>query len=113
MNFFSSLVVGILRAAFRIWLLVIAVAVIASVLVLGLTVAMFSILWSLLTGRRPAVFTVIRPFQQASQQFREKAWASGSAAGNAGSGVPASEVVDVQAREVPQALSDRSPPKDG
>ncbi len=71
--------------------------VVAGFLLLGISVALLSVLWSLLRGKKPAMFTVFQTFQQASRQFRR----------GASPGAPrsaAADVVDVQAHEVRPAL---------
>jgi uncharacterized iron-regulated membrane protein len=64
-----------------------------------------TIVWSLLTGRKPAVFTVMSRFRQASRQFRDGGWP-----GSATRTPPSSaDVVDVQAHEVREALGHDGP----
>ena len=53
---------------------------------------------SLLTGRKPAMFTTFTRFRQASRQFRQGPWSPQG--GAAGGGAPPADVVDVQAHEV-------------
>ena len=97
MTFFTDLIAALVRGVFKLALLVAALVFIASVLVAGVVVALLTALWSLLTGRKPAVVTHFMRFRQASQQFRPGGW-SGQ-----GGRAPAmsADVVDVQAHEVP------------
>jgi hypothetical protein len=50
-------------------------------------------------------FTVFNQFRQSSQQFKTGQWKRARAASDAG----ASDVVDVQAREMPTAVIDNQP----
>ena len=95
MTSFSAALGQVLARLFK-WALALwfGLLVLAFVL-LGLAVALLSVLWSLLRGRRPAMFTVFQTFRQASQQFGR---AGSRTAGHAGA--DPSDVVDVQAREV-------------
>ncbi|OGB34024.1 MAG: hypothetical protein A3F78_17060 [Burkholderiales bacterium RIFCSPLOWO2_12_FULL_61_40] len=72
-----------------------------------LTMVLVSMVGSLLTGRRPAVFTTFTRFHQASQQFRQGIRPGHGASAPEGS----ADVVDVQAHEVRQVLaaSERPP----
>jgi hypothetical protein len=91
----------LLKWALALWF---ALLVLAFVL-LGLGVALLSVLWSLLRGRKPAMVTVFQTFRQASQQFGR------GARQMPGSAPPsASEVVDVEAYEVRPGLQHGNAP---
>jgi len=109
MNLFSSMSIRILGAIFRIWLVALAAALIAVILCLGMIAAVFSVFWALLMGRKPAAFSVFRQFQRASHQFRHEGWTSRSAKSVAS----ASEIVDVEVREVAAVSGDSRPPPAG
>jgi len=81
---------------YRLVLLLVSVAFIAALVVAGLTVLLATVLWSLLRGRKPAVFQVYSQFRDMSSRFR------GTGSGVASSPAPNSpvDVVDVEAREV-------------
>ena len=100
MNFLFELVAGVVRFLIKLVLLVAALIFITSLLIAGVVVALLTAIWSLLTGRRPAAFTTFMRFRQASQQFRPGVWP-----GQSGPQAPApTDVVDVQAHEVPDTL---------
>ena len=100
MNFFFELVSGVIRFLIKLVLLVAALIFITSLLAAGLVVALFTALWSLLTGRKPTAVTTFMRFRQASQQFRPGGWP-----GRGGPQAPGpADVVDVQAHEVPDTL---------
>lgn len=85
-----------------------AVALVA--LVFGLLGLAVSVVWSLLTGRKPAAWVTWTRMRQASRQFRT-AHGNGPWAAARQQGVhPASDVVDVQAHEVRHVLEGPQPP---
>lgn len=88
----------LLRSVLRLVVLL-AAGVFALSLLLAILVAVtLTALWSLITGRKPAVFTTFTHFQQATRQFRHGRWpAQGETSAN---GATPTDVVDVQAREV-------------
>lgn len=108
MTLLIDFIATVVRAILKLALLLAVLIFITSVLVAGIVVALVTALWSLLTGRKPAVVTHFMRFKQASQQFRPGAWP-----GQAGQPSTASaEVVDVQAHEVPDTLIGmNSPPQ--
>ena len=93
-----NFVAHVLRRVFKLFLVVWVSLFALALLSLALTAALLTVLWSLLTGRRPALFTTFTRFRQASQQFRSGAWSR--PAGSPGDAAAAVDVVDVQAREV-------------
>jgi len=95
-----------LRNLIRLWLVALGAALVLSILFIGLIATLISIMWSLLTGRKPAAFTVFKQFRQTAQQFRPEYRADHGLRKDQ----KASEVVDVQAREVPHFLPDNNPP---
>jgi len=70
--------------------------VVAGFLLLGLCIALLSVLWSLVRGKKPAMFTVFQHFRQASAQFGQARWARPTTHANAAN----ADIVDVQAHEV-------------
>ena len=87
----------ILRALARLFSVALLGSLVLGLLLLGITVALLSVLWSLVRGKRPAMFTVFRTFPQATRTF-----------GRTNSPVNPGEVVDVQAHEVHTALGERT-----
>ena len=106
MNALSHLAARALRGVVRLVTLILLASVVLGLLLLGIVAALFSVLWSLLRGRRPAMFTVLRSFQQASRQFRRAPWASQATKQDRAS--DSGDVVDVQAHEVRAALGERT-----
>jgi hypothetical protein len=100
MNLIPSLVSGVLRTVIKLAFLVFTALFVLTVLVIGLTAALLTVLWSLVTGRKPALFTNFTRFRQAAQPFAPGAWARPAEHASSAD----SDVVDVQAREVPAAL---------
>lgn len=102
MQFLFDLVGRVIRSVLRLVLFLAAAVFGLSLLIAVLGAVVLTALWSLLTGRKPAVWTTFTRFRQASQQFKQGRWspmdapAGGHAAGRS---MPA-DVVDVQAREV-------------
>lgn len=92
----------IVRSIIKLVLVVVTAAIVFAVMAMGMIVALVLVLWSLLKGRRPTLFTHIMRFRQAAQAFSY-------GAGSNPAGQQASrgdlEVLDVQAREV-QTVSD-------
>jgi hypothetical protein len=99
METFSALVTGVLRGVLRLALLVFTVSLIISLIFLALVATVFTVLWALLTGRKPAAYTTFTRFRQSAQQFRQGGWAARGGPGAA----PQGDVVDVQVTEVPNA----------
>jgi hypothetical protein len=96
MHLISSLISGVVRTVLKLAFLVLTVLFVLTVLSIGLTVALLTVLWSLLTGRKPALVTHFTRFRQAAQPFAPGAWRRQAAHAQ-----PAdADVVDVQAREI-------------
>ena len=111
METFSVLVTGVLRALFRLAVLVFTLSLIISLIFLAIVATVFTVLWSLLTGRKPAAYTTFMRFRQTAQQFRQGGWAARGGPGFASA--PQGDVVDVQAHEVPSTqLSSPAEPTD-
>lgn len=92
LNFVTHVLRRVLKLVLLVWVSLLAL----SVLVVVLAAVAVSVLFSLLRGRKPALFTTFTQFRQASQQFRAGGW---NRAG--GFAQPAAaDVVDVQAHEV-------------
>lgn len=85
--------------------MVFAAALLLGLLLAGVLVALSLVLWSLLRGRRPALFSAFSFFRQASSQLRQGAWGARPRA-------DVSEVVDVQAHEVRAVLLGGADPKE-
>ena len=92
----------VLRGLSRLVTMALLGAVVLSLLLLGVCAALLSVLWSLLRGKKPAMFAVFQTFRQASHQFRP-----GSGPWSAPAQDPG-DVVDVQAHEVRKSLNDSS-----
>lgn len=75
-----------MRSLIKLLLVAFAFAMVIGILLLGLVVAVLSIVWSLVRGRKPSAVTVFQRFSQTSQQFRQR--------------TNTADVVDVQAHEV-------------
>lgn len=101
METFSALLAGVLRGVFRVALLVFTVSLVISLIFLAVVATVATVLWSLLTGRKPAAYTTFMRFRQTAQQFRQGGWAARGGSGFAHA--PQDDVVDVQAHEVPSA----------
>lgn len=102
MQFLFDFVGRVIRRALRLVLFIAAAVFALSLLTAILVAVLLTALWSLLTGRKPAIFTTFTRFRQASQQFRQKGWSPMDAPGTGrttGRSMPA-DVVDVQAHEV-------------
>ena len=106
MNLISDLFAGIFRAVIKLAFLVFTAVFVLAVMTIGIIVALLTVIWALLSGRRPALVTNFTRFRQAAQPFGPKAWARPSAHAQPQD----AEVVDVQAREVPEALDPEGQP---
>jgi len=100
MNLISDLISRILRTLIKLAFLVFTAMFVLTVLAIGITVALLTVLWSLLTGRKPALVTNFTRFRQAAQPFAPGTWARQATNANPVD----TDIVDVQAREVPAAL---------
>ena len=100
MNLISSLISGALRTVIKLALLVFTALFVMTVLAIGITVALLTVLWSLLTGRKPALVTNFTRFRQAAQPFSPGAWPRQATHDHPKN----TDVVDVQAREVAVGL---------
>lgn len=98
MQFLFDFVGQVMRSVLRLVLLLAAGVFALSLLTAVLVAVLLTALWSLLTGRKPAMFTTFTRFRQASRQFRQGPWSPQG--GAAGGGAPPADVVDVQAHEV-------------
>jgi hypothetical protein len=108
MNVIFAFVAGALRGLVRLTMIALGAVFLLGLLLSALLAVVATIIWSLLTGRKPAIFTVLSRFQQASRQFRTGGWP-----GNATHPPPGSaDVVDVQAHEVREAIGHDGPGKD-
>ncbi|WP_294769373.1 hypothetical protein [uncultured Rhodoferax sp.] len=95
-----EIIFNVLRRLFKLALVIWVGMLALSILLAVLTAVAANVLWSLLRGRKPALFTTYTRFRQASQQFRGGGW-------NRAEGFArpvAEDVVDVQANEVREAV---------
>jgi len=101
MQFLFDFVGRVMRGVLRLVLFLAAGVFALSFLVAVLGAVVLTALWSLLTGRKPAIITTFTRFRQASQQFQKFQQRGGSPmdASSSGRSMPA-DVVDVQAHEV-------------
>ena len=93
------------RSLIKLVLIASAAVVVAGVLLVGLSVALITFVWSMLTGRRPAAFSTFMRFRNASRQFQNGGWPGRPAPAGSHSAAHA-DIVDVQAHEVRSALRD-------
>jgi hypothetical protein len=100
MNMISSLISGILRTLIKLAFLIFTGLFVLTVLVIGIAAALMTVLWSLVTGRKPALVTHFTRFRQAAQPFSPGSWPRPTEQNKHAD----ADVVDVQAREVPVAL---------
>jgi hypothetical protein len=100
MDLFIDLFLRILRGLLKIVMLLLATALIMGLVSVALVWIFFTIVWSLLTGRKPAVFTIVSRFRQTSDNLRKGLWPGFTPR------PPANEadIVDVQAHEVRMTL---------
>lgn len=82
----------ILRRVLKLALFLLAGVLALGLLLVVLAAVLLSALWSLVTGRKPAVFTTFARFHQAARPFRQT--------GARFEPARPSDVVDVQANEV-------------
>jgi len=113
MHTFLDFLARFVRSMLRLVLLLAAGVFALSLLTAVLGAVLLNALWSLITGRKPAVVTTFTRFRQASRQFRQGSWSPNSGAPLDATAAP--DVVDVQSREVgdrasrPDILLERSP----
>ena len=93
------------RSLIKLVLIASAAVVVAGVLLIGLSAALITLVWSLLTGRKPAAFTTFMRFRNASRHFQNRGWPERTAPAGSTSAAHA-DIVDVQAHEVRSALRD-------
>lgn len=86
LNAVARLLRRVLKLVLFVWVSLLAL----SVLLVVLAAVALNVLWSLLRGRRPALFTTFARFRQAAQSFRGGGFAR----------PVQGDVVDVQASEV-------------
>lgn len=97
MNWVMNELVSVLRGLLKLVLVLLTFVLGVALLLAAITVVMVSALWSLLRGRKPAIYTTYTQFRQASQAFRQgTAWPGQRPP----PGVNPADVVDVQAHEV-------------
>jgi hypothetical protein len=101
MNPVLAFVSRLLRSILRLSLVLLGLLFVAALLCIGLSAALLTVLWSLLTGRKPQAWTTFTRFRQAAQPFQQ--WARPGAPGQPARG---DDIVDVQAHEVPSSRID-------
>jgi hypothetical protein len=89
-----------MRGLIRVVLIGLTSVFVLAILLVALCAALLAVIWSLMTGRKPRLFTITSRFRQASEQFRGGARMGGSSRYSAEN----PDVVDVQAHEVRDAL---------
>lgn len=94
---------SIFRSLFKLLLMAFAVSMVLALLLVGLSAALLTLLWSLLTGRKPAAFATFTRFRDASRQFQGGAWKGSPSPARGHS----EDIVDVQAHEVRGVLEDK------
>ena len=100
-----DLLASILRGVMKLVLIAFAITVIAGILLIGLSAALLTLVWSLLTGRKPAAWQTFMRFRQTSQHFRAGVWPDASTTSSRSS-QNADDIVDVQAHEVRNTSDD-------
>ncbi|QDL56221.1 hypothetical protein [Rhodoferax aquaticus] len=103
MNPLSKFLSGLTRAVVKLVLVGMAAIFGLSLLVAVLVAVLVTVVWSLLTGRKPAIFTTFTRFRQAAQAFKTGRASWGQRNGHAPQS--AADVVDVQAHEVRPATA--------
>lgn len=110
MRSFFDLIFSVLRACLRLAVLALVSLFVLAFLVLGLAAALLTVLWALLTGRRPQGWATFLRMRQASRQFQQGIWpASGRPNDPAGRASPpgwaggGGDVVDVPSRDLGEA----------
>lgn len=89
-----------LRTLIKLSLFALVGVLLSCLLLIGLSAALLTLVWSLLTGRRPAAFQTFVRFRQASRHFQSRTWPGREAPPNKQN----ADIVDVQAHEVRSAL---------
>jgi hypothetical protein len=102
MNELASVLRGLLKLALLLLTFVLGMAFLFA----AIAVVVVSALWSLLRGRKPAIYTTYTQFRQASQAFRQGGAWPGQRPPPVGD--PA-DVVDVQAHEVSDPATKADP----
>ena len=100
MNGIFGFISGILRTLLKLAFLVLLALFMGGVLAIGISVALLTVLLSLVTGHKPALATNFTRFRQAAQPFAPGTWARPTTHADSAH----TDIVDVQAREVPAAL---------
>lgn len=95
----NTFVNALFRSLIKLVLIASAAVLVLGVLLVGLCAALVTLVWSLLTGRKPAAYTTFMRFREASRQFQGRAWTGGATASPA----RPEDIVDVQAHEVRSA----------
>jgi hypothetical protein len=108
MNASPNLVSRVLRGLLKLFMVLAGAVFFLSLLIFIFGAVLITIVWSLLRGRRPAVFTTVSRFRQASQHLRQGRWPGNGAPSPAAN----SDVVDVQAHEVREVLGHSAPRQD-
>jgi hypothetical protein len=99
MNGPTDFILGVVRGAIKLLLVLAAAIFVVSLLLAAIVVMLAVSIWSLLTGRKPEPVRIFSQFRQSSARFTPGGWPGRPGGGKPGQ--PAPEVVDVQAHEVP------------
>lgn len=100
-RFFS----GLLAAVLRVFLWLVTAVLALGLLALALVLLLAGVIWALVRGRRPEAPVFVGRFRQFTS---ERVWPGGAPWHTRGQG-DASEVVDVEVREVPPEAGQREP----
>jgi hypothetical protein len=100
MNGPTDFILGVVRGAIKLLLVLAAAIFVVSLLLAAIVVMLAVSIWSLLTGRKPEPVRIFSQFRQSSARFTPGGW-PGRSGGAGKPGQPAPDVVDVQAHEVP------------
>ncbi len=112
MNGLSDFIQGVVRGAVKLLLLLAAAVFLVSLLLAAIVVMLGVSIWSLITGRKPEPARIFSQFRQSSARFTPSGGWPGQR-GQGSRGRPDTEVVDVQAHEVPDSTEGRSRPGAG
>ena len=107
MNLITDPISAVLRIVVKLVFLLLTTVFVLVMLALGITVAVLTVIWALLSGRKPALFTNFMRFRHAARPFSPKTWTKQAAYPH----TPDVDVVDVQAHEVPAALGAQGQPQ--
>ena len=103
MHFLFDFLGFLVRSVIKLALFIGATLLVFGILFAGLTFALLALVWALLRGRKPSTHATFTRFRQSAQHFQQGNWSRR----HTHSKDSQTDVVDVQAREVPKALGDK------